>query len=360
MKVCIVGDGIVSLTLAKALVNKGLYVDFFSSQKFRNYDQTRTLGISKSNIDYFNKEIINIDKILWNINKIKIYSENSKKKEILNFSNNNKKLFSILQNYKLNTLLLNNLKKNKFFKIKKNFIYKASIGKNYKIIFNCDSRNEITRKFFFNKLEKKYDSYAYTTIINHKNISLNDIASQIFTNKGPIAFLPISKTKTSVVYSIKNENYKKNINLIELIKKFNPIYEIKNIENISKFELKSSNLRNYYHNNILAFGDMLHKLHPLAGQGFNMSIRDIRELVKLIEYRIKLGLDLDNSICDDFQNITKSKNYLFSIGIDWIYEFFKFEGSINNSILISSVKHIGKNKTINNFFKKVADIGLRV
>ena len=88
MKVCIVGDGIVSLALAKALVNKGLYVDLFSSHKFGNYDPTRTLGISKSNIDFFNKEIINIEKILWNVKKIKIYLENLKKKEILNFSKN--------------------------------------------------------------------------------------------------------------------------------------------------------------------------------------------------------------------------------------------------------------------------------
>ena len=36
---------------------------------------------------------------------------------------------------------------------------------------------------------------------------------------------------------------------------------------MSSFELKSSNLRNYYKENILAFGDLLHKLHPLAGQG---------------------------------------------------------------------------------------------
>ena len=33
MKVCILGDGLISLTLAKALVNQGIYVDIFSNQK---------------------------------------------------------------------------------------------------------------------------------------------------------------------------------------------------------------------------------------------------------------------------------------------------------------------------------------
>ena len=50
---------------------------------------------------------------------------------------------------------------------------------------------------------KKYNSNAYTTIIKHEKI-LNNVAVQIFTNKGPLAFLPISETKTSVVYSIPN------------------------------------------------------------------------------------------------------------------------------------------------------------
>ncbi len=33
MKICIVGNGLVSLSLAKALVNKGIYVDCYSNQK---------------------------------------------------------------------------------------------------------------------------------------------------------------------------------------------------------------------------------------------------------------------------------------------------------------------------------------
>ena len=35
-------------------------------------------------------------------------------------------------------------------------------------------------------------------------------------------------------------------------------YKIKKIEKINNFELKFLNLRSYYHNNILAFGDVTH------------------------------------------------------------------------------------------------------
>ena len=73
---------------------------------------------------------------------------------------------------------------------------------------------------------------------------------------------------------------------------------------LSSFKLKSSNLRNYYYKNILAFGDLLHKIHPLAGQGFNMTIRDIKILSKIIQNKIDLGIQLDSFV---FSKSSKKK-----------------------------------------------------
>ena len=123
------------------------------------------------------------------------------------------------------------------------------------------------------------------------------------------------------------------------------------------FNLKSSNLRSYYNENVLAFGDLLHRIHPLAGQGYNMTIRDIRNLVDIIKNKQKLGLALDNSIFSEFEKKTKSKNYLFSQGIDFIYEFFNFERKINNKILNNSISVIGRNKVLNKSFRILADVG---
>ena len=55
MKVCILGSGLTSLTLAKTLVNQGIYVDIYLSKSNSDKDKTRTIGISKTNIDFFNK-----------------------------------------------------------------------------------------------------------------------------------------------------------------------------------------------------------------------------------------------------------------------------------------------------------------
>ena len=360
MKVCIIGTGITSLTLAKALINRGIHVDVIDNKKHKILDKKRTIGISKTNIEYFNSNIMDIEKIQWGIKKIKVFTENFLNKEILNFSNPEKFLFSTLKNYELYRLLDVELRKSKIFQYKNNPNLKNLIKKDYTLIINCDFNNEITRKFFSNKIKKNYRSYAYTTIINHKKIKQNFNAVQIFTNNGPIAFLPISEDKTSVVCSLRQNNYKEKKEIENLIRKFNPNYQIKKIEKIFKFELKSSNLREYYKDNILAFGDLLHKIHPLAGQGFNMTMRDIRNLLGLIDKRINLGLEIDHSICIDFQNKTKDKNLLFSEGIDLIYEFFYFESKIKSNLLNETLSKIGKNKLFNNFLKKYADQGLIV
>ena len=116
--------------------------------------------------------------------------------------NNNQRLFSIVKNYKLKDYFLSNLKKNKFINFKKNINFEL-IKKDYKLIINCDpSKSNITKKFFYKKINKNYNSFAYVTIINHKKIK-NNTATQIFTSKGPLAFLPISENETSIVYSIR-------------------------------------------------------------------------------------------------------------------------------------------------------------
>ena len=105
------------------------------------------------------------------------------------------------------------ISKNKFFKkklIKNKSFYKNLLKKNkYDLIINCDSNNFLSKKFFTKKIDKNYDNLAYTTILKHKKIK-NNIATQIFTKSGPIAFLPISNTETSIVCSLDTKNKKYN------------------------------------------------------------------------------------------------------------------------------------------------------
>ena len=329
MNICLIGNGLTSLSLAKNLINKKIKVFLYYKNTKKLKYKTRTIGISKSNYDFFNKEIINFKKsMIWKINQISIYIEKYKDEKILNFQKFDQDLFCMIKNDKIYDLLESDLKKNKFFKkilIKnKNFYKKILKNNKYDLIINCESNNKIYRNYFYSKISKNYNSYAHTAIIKHKKIN-NTKAIQIFTKLGPIAFLPISETETSIVYSIYND--KKILGkdeFIKLILHYNKNYKINNFSEIEKFKLEFSVPRNYYYKNSMAFGDLLHKNHPLVGQGFNMTLRDIKILSNIIQDRIDLGLPIDSSVYFDFEKKSKHLNFLFSSSIDLIHEFFRF------------------------------------
>tara|TARA_B100000787_G_scaffold25559_1_gene17031 strand:+ start:1025 stop:2119 length:1095 start_codon:yes stop_codon:yes gene_type:complete len=362
MNVCIIGDGLTSLSLAKILLNKQINVHIYYENKFKKLTPSRTIGISKNNLDFFEKEIHKISKQnCWVIKKIKIYSQKFKNETLLNFKNKKNDLFYMVKNDELRESLKKKVSKSKFFKsikINKTFNEEQLNKKEYDLIINCESNNFLAKKYFTKKIEKDYFNVAYTAILKHKKIE-NNTAVQIFTEFGPVAFLPISKNETSVVCSLDVKNIKfTNADIMELINKNNPKYQINNIYSLNSFKLTSSNLRNYYHKNILAFGDLLHRIHPLAGQGFNMIIRDIKILSKIIQSKIELGLHLDVSILIDFENQTRNKNFIFSNGIDFIYEFFNIEKKIKNKNITKILKTIGKNNNFNNLLIKLADKGI--
>ena len=366
MNICLIGDGLISLTLAKTLINNKIKVFMYCNDR-KIINDNRTIGITSDNLEFFREEIINIKKsLLWEINKIEIYNDKNKKDKILNFSYKNKTLFSILKNSDLYKLLNSSLKKNKNFKkiiIKDKFFYnKIFHNKNYDLIVNCDPNNEISKRYFYRKFSKNYESKAYTTTINHSEVK-NKNATQVFTKYGPIAFLPISRNKTSVVFSVKDERINNNSNLSysileKLIFDNNKECNIKSINGFEKFKLKSNVLRSYYFKNVLAFGDILHQIHPLSGQGFNMTLRDIKVFIDCLKYRESLGLPIDNSIFKEFENKTKHLNFIFSSGNDFIYEFFNYDNIYVNKFSKKLFNYLNNSIYFKKFAIKLANKGL--
>lgn len=332
MKVCLIGQNLTNLILAHVFTEKKLAVDLYINNKNKSNMTDRTIAISSENFQYL-KNLAKTSIPSWKTSEIKIYVENFKSNEIINFKNKNKSVFNLLSYTKLEQYYKKKIKNSNYVNIYKfstssvNFLNKI---KSYDLVINTENKNIITRKYFNNKILKSYNSRAYTFIISHKKI-LNNTASQIFTKYGPLAFLPISNSKTSIVFSCSGR-LRTDKEMIDLFKTYNLFYKETKINKVEKFDLKFSMLRNYTCGNILAFGDLIHRIHPLAGQGFNMTIRDIRKLSKIIDEKIKLGLPIDSSVAFEFQNSSKHLNYLYGRAIDGIYEFFKLDSSLKNSL----------------------------
>ena len=88
-----------------------------------------------------------------------------------------------------------------------------------------------------------------------------------------------------------------------------------------------------------------------------MTLRDIKIFSEIIHERLNLGLPLDISANIEFEKKSKHINYIYSSGIDFIYEFFNLERKTKNKILSKTVKFLGKNTHLNKKFIKIADNG---
>ena len=301
MNICVIGNNLTGLALSKALVNRKINVTIFYNFKKKIFKSGRSIGITKKNVDFLNSQILKINKKYLNpINQIEIYTEKSRSQKILNFNEKNKNLFNLIKSDTLYKLLKNDLSNKKNFRIKKikksNFYNNIIKNEYFDLIINCEKNNILTKSFFSKKINKDYYSDAYTCIIFHQKL-VNKKAIQIFTKYGPLAFLPLSNNQTSVVFSIyKQKERISEKKILELIKFYNKIYLIKKFSKIEKVNLKFSSARNYFSGKILLFGDSLHQVHPLAGQGFNMILRDsiqvyrtqnINETIRFIKNIIK-------------------------------------------------------------------------
>tara|TARA_B100001741_G_scaffold312043_1_gene314447 strand:+ start:1328 stop:2422 length:1095 start_codon:yes stop_codon:yes gene_type:complete len=362
MNVCLIGYNLTNFVIALELIKKGFVVDIIYENINKKAKTNRTIGISKNNFDFLNLNLKNIYNYSWPITKIKIYNQRNNSKEFLDFSNENKINFFLIKYDDLFNLLEKKCKKFKkirFKLTKKKEIENLEIKNLYDFIINSDSKNILTKRHFNKTIKKDYNSSAFTGILNHYKIK-NNTAVQIFTRYGPLAFLPLSQTKTSIVYSVEKKYHLEKIDIKNLVLEFNKIYRIKKINKLERFDLNFSFSRKIFYKNILCFGDLMHKIHPLAGQGFNMTLRDIKILNKLIDERINCGLELNQSLLVDFKNKIQHFNFIFATGINLINEFFIFDSKLNSIISKNLFKLLNKNKILKKYSTMFADRGINI
>ena len=98
----------------------------------------------------------------------------------------------------------------------------------------------------------------------------------------------------------------------------------------------------------------------MAGQGFNLVLRDIKKLSDLMRNALKLGLSLKNSfVLENFYKARKPENTILGLGIDLTNIFFK-----NNKLFFPIQKiilsNINKLKFIKKISQKISDKGITI
>ena len=278
--------------------------------------------------------------------------------------------------------VINKNNKNSKLKIIKASVSSLSLGTNFatvkldngksimsSLVIAADGKKSSIRKMS-GILEKKsnYDQWAFVCQITHSNSHLNK-ALEKFLPGGPLAILPMKKEnkyyKSSVIWSDKKntslnrlKSAKNNLSKIayEIERHtFEWLGKIKTVESSAVYPLELILAKNFVSNRFVLIGEAAHGIHPIAGQGFNLGIRDIDILAKKLLERSSMGLDIGSKrFLKDYEKLRRADvNGLVFITHN-LNQFFRITNSSLKLFRRLGVSGVQKSRTLKKAFMKYA------
>jgi len=332
------------------------------SKKNKPLKDKRTTAISASNYEFLSSVVGKLDKkLFWPSNKINLfYKTKDQNINFLNFDEEKKGLMYIFENDKVKEKLLKEIKKKKIKTLQKN-INNLKDLKGYDLKILCLGRSSKIYQNIVDKrsLDKDYKEIAITGYVKHSLKNLN--TAQYFLKDGPLAILPFSKNNFSFVWSVNKEFPKKDINNV-VKSKICEVLKTKKIKitNQQFYPLQLNLKRTYFKKDVLILGEGLHTVHPVAGQGFNLVLRDINKLQEILKYYTGLGMSFKSCpALEDFTNNRKAENIITGIGIDLTHNFFK-QSKLLDPFKETILKNVSKNNTFKKISKFISNQGLYI
>jgi 2-octaprenyl-6-methoxyphenol hydroxylase len=188
-----------------------------------------------------------------------------------------------------------------------------------------------------------YDQSGIVVTVGHER-DHGGRAEEHFLPAGPFAILPLTGKRSSLVWTEKRTEAARIVVLseeefhIELERRFGlHLGEIKTLDKPRAFPLSYFVARSFIADRLALVGDAAHVIHPIAGQGLNMGLRDVAALAEVIVDAARLGTDFGQAdVLERYQRwrrfdtmamgfATNSLNFLFS----------------NRSMLLRTVRDIG-------------------
>lgn len=181
-----------------------------------------------------------------------------------------------------------------------------------KLVVGADGGQSSVRKLLeIDQHVRAYDQTALITTVKTSRPNLNT-AYERFTSTGPLALLPIGNHHSAVIWTHSPENAEALMSgseadfLAELQLCFGfKLGELTLAAPRHAFPLSLIRAKAMISDRAVIIGNAVHQLHPVAGQGFNLGIRDVIQLADSIKAQSSQGEDIGAS--DFLQNYATSR-----------------------------------------------------
>ncbi len=158
-----------------------------------------------------------------------------------------------------------------------------------KLLVAADGNNsQVMKLLAIGSSRQSYDQVALISNVTPGN-KHNNVAYERFTDTGPLAFLPMQKNRCSVVWTLGPQQ----ADALHALDEAHFLQQLQQRFGYRLGQLQKAGKRQIYplflqsatqmvHGRVALIGNAAHSVHPVAGQGFNLALRDVALLSELI------------------------------------------------------------------------------
>lgn len=199
-----------------------------------------------------------------------------------------------------------------------------------RLVIGCDGRaSQIARWSGIERTGWDYNQTSLVCAINHVHPH-NGVAHQFFTPTGPLAILPLPGNRSSIVWTEKRARAEEIIarNDEGFLEALRPVFgdflgDITLAGARFSYPLGLSLANSFVAPGVALAGDAAHGIHPLAGQGFNLGVRDAAALSEVIIHANRRGEDFAAvNVLERYQSWRRFDTMGLAVATDTINRLF--------------------------------------
>ena len=210
----------------------------------------------------------------------------------------------------------------------------------------------------------KWD-YSHRAIIaglTHEK-SHEQVAWEIFYSAGPFALLPMldlpdGRHRSALVWTVDEKDAAGTLKLsdraflAEVEKRMGDIFgSITSVGPRSSYPLGFHHTAKIVDHRLALVGDAAHGIHPIAGQGLNLGLRDVGALVDVLADGMRLGLEPgDAQLLDKYEKWRGLDSFMVALATDGLTRLFGIPGKTASAIRRFGMASVQRTPVLKDWF----------